>query len=161
MAGNTIWRGRFLRHAPLIFWIGLIFYLSTDNGSSIQTSRIIGPLFHFLFQNGSEESLQLVHAFIRKSAHFCVYGVLALLAIRSFRPSTTLIGRICPFAAVLTVALIASIDEYNQSFSPLRTGTPYDVLLDISGGVTATILYYLIFYRRSKNRPSSAPGLAD
>ena len=45
-----------------------------------QTSRFIRPLIEFFFPGASPETILLIHAFIRKSAHFIEYGLLGLLA---------------------------------------------------------------------------------
>ncbi|MEP6903956.1 MAG: VanZ family protein, partial [Actinomycetota bacterium] len=47
--------------------------------------------------------------------------------------------------AFLTVFSIASIDEYNQSFNVLRTGSFYDTLIDASGGLTMILV--LVLYK--------------
>ncbi|MCV4684676.1 hypothetical protein OFB94_33890, partial [Escherichia coli] len=36
--------GKITRYAALFIWIALILFLSTGNGSSEETSRIIGPI---------------------------------------------------------------------------------------------------------------------
>jgi VanZ family protein len=46
-------------------------------------------------------------------------------------------------AAFLLVALVALLDEYNQSFNAARTGTIWDSLIDISGGATALVVFTL------------------
>ena len=71
-------------YAPLFLWIGVIFLLSSGSGSSAATSRIIRPLLEFLFPTASEESLQLMHFYIRKCAHFTEYAVLGYWALRAF-----------------------------------------------------------------------------
>ena len=45
--------------------------------------------------------------------------------------------------ALLGTALVASCDEWHQSFLPNRTGTPWDVLLDCSGALTLQVLVYV------------------
>ena len=125
-------RERVIRYAPLLIWIGVIFFLSSGQGSMNETSLIIGPLLHYLFPNAPETTIALYHGYIRKLAHFMVYFVLGVFAVRSFA------GR-GPWPrvliAMLIVAAIASIDETNQSFESTRTGSPWDVLLDCFGGV--------------------------
>jgi len=45
--------------------------------------------------------------------------------------------------ALLGTALIASCDEFHQTFLPNRTGTPWDVLLDCSGALVLELIVYL------------------
>lgn len=47
-------------------------------------------------------------------------------------------------AALVATLLIASLDEFNQSMNPERTGSPADVLLDLSGGVVFLLFRRLI-----------------
>jgi VanZ family protein len=140
------WRERALRYAPLILWIGVIFLLSSGNASMSKTSLVIRPLLEFLFPGAPEETLIAYHAFIRKCAHFTEYGILAFWALRAFKSSSVQILQKYQFVwALLAVALVAVIDETNQSFNPARTGSPWDVLLDVSGGLA--MLLFIVFYR--------------
>ena len=77
-------RGRISRYAPLILWIGIVLFASTGNASMAQTSRFIRPLLEFLFPNTPAETLQIYHAYIRKSAHFIEYAILAFWTARAF-----------------------------------------------------------------------------
>ena len=132
-------------YAPLVIWIGVILFLGSGQGSMTRTSLIIRPLLEFLFPAADELTLQLYHGFIRKFAHFAEYGVLGLLACRAFRKHT---GSYILMAVGL-VLLVASLDEFNQSFNPLRTGSPWDVAIDVGGGVVAILFFYLGMKRRA------------
>jgi VanZ family protein len=46
--------------------------------------------------------------------------------------------------ALLGTALLASADEYHQSFLPNRTGSPGDVLLDCSGAIVLLLATYVL-----------------
>ncbi|MEP7214070.1 MAG: VanZ family protein [Acidobacteriota bacterium] len=142
-------RERVIRYAPLLIWIGIIFFLSSNNGSMSETSLFIGPLLHFLFPNAPEATIQAYHGFIRKCAHFGVYFVLAVLAVRALRPMSPM----WKFAvAIVMVAAIASLDEFNQSFEASRTSSAWDVALDCVGGV-AGIAAATFIYRRFAKEP--------
>ena len=143
---NLNWRGRIIRYAPLFLWIGVILFLSSSNGSMSRTSLFVRPLLEWLFPLATEETLQIYHGYVRKFAHFAEYAMLGFFASRAFRVSSVHILRKYWFVfALLIVALVASIDEYNQSFNVLRTGSIYDVLLDVSGGLT--MILFLIIYK--------------
>jgi len=145
------WRNRLWRYVPLVGWIGFIFFASTGAMSASNTSRIIGPLFKWLFPRISETQLLFVHFSVRKSAHFAEYAVLALLAARAFIPSRQGGERRGWFIAALAlVAVVALLDEYHQSFLAARTGTIWDSLIDISGGATALAVFYLWRARRPR-----------
>lgn len=154
---SSAWRSRLWRYAPLVGWIGFIFFASTGAMSASNTSRIIGPLFRWLFPAITEAQLLLVHFTVRKSAHFTEYAILALLAARAFIPSTRQVLRRRWFIAALAlVALVALLDEYNQSFNAARTGTIWDSLIDISGGATALVA--LCLWRARRIHKSQVPS---
>ena len=132
------------QYAPVIFWIGVIFFLSSDHGSMPETSRFIRPLLQFLFPAAPEETLQIYHSYVRKAAHFTEYAVLAFLALRSLAMTFFEISNLKYLLALATVVLIASIDELNQSFEISRTGSVRDVLLDISGGLVMIAVLWLV-----------------
>ena len=131
----------FSRYAPLVIWLLFISYASSDSFNAGNTSRIIGPLVLWLFPNTSPETLLSIHVIVRKAAHFTEYAILAFLAARAFRssPRPALANRWFLASLVLVVAY-ALLDEYHQSFVPSRTGSIYDSLIDISGGLAALLL---------------------
>jgi VanZ family protein len=120
-----------------LFWIALIFLMSTDMGSSEHTSRIIRPILEFLFPSSPPETLDLYQWYIRKLAHFTEYGILGLLATRLFRGSWWILW------PVLLVTFVAAMDEWHQSFVGSRTSSPVDVMLDASGGLAAVLAVWL------------------
>ncbi len=136
--------GRIFRYAPLIVWIGVVLFASTGAASMSETSRFIRPLLHFLFPNTPEEILTVYHGCIRKLAHLTEYAVLAFLAARAFSKSSKNPLRNYWFVfAFFVVLVVACADESNQSFNPSRTGSPYDVLLDCTGGAWMILIFYL------------------
>ncbi|MDQ3043284.1 MAG: VanZ family protein [Acidobacteriota bacterium] len=147
------WRGRIFRYAPLVLWIGLILFFSTEQASMSNTSRFIRPILEFLFPNAPEEVLIVYHGYIRKLAHFTVYAILAFWTARAFVNSSRKFLRqfwfVCAFVVVL---LVASIDETNQSFLASRTGSIYDVLLDVGGGLAMIAVFYLTVKHRKRGK---------
>ncbi|MFZ1156301.1 MAG: VanZ family protein [Candidatus Sulfotelmatobacter sp.] len=151
------------RHNVLKAWIAAILWLiviaieSSSLGSSNNTSRILYPLLHFLF--GLDPfRFEHVHFFIRKGGHVFGYGLLSLLLFRAWRETLRLPGSAnwtlrWANLAVLGTMLVASLDEYHQSFNPERTGTVRDVILDTCAGITVQILLFL-WFRLRKSRES-------
>ena len=129
---------RLWRYGPLFAWAAFVLFASSANFSASNTSRIIRPLLVWLFPDIAEASIQQVHFFVRKSAHFTEYALLALLAARAFRTSSlSVVRRYWWLASFALVAAVALTDEYHQSMLPSRTGTIYDSLLDMTGGAVA------------------------
>jgi len=148
MSIDTLNRRKWLTvYAPLLIWIVVILGLGSSIGAMNETSRFIRPLLEFLFPSADPSTLTLYHGLIRKAAHVVEYATLGILSVRAFYGSkyNFLVG-------LIFVALIATTDEVNQSFNPSRTSTPWDVLLDISGGVVGIGSYLLLSRLRLRKR---------
>jgi VanZ family protein len=118
---------------------------STVFFGSDHTSGPLRWIWEHLLGKVSDESWQLFHHFIRKTGHFIGYGTMGLLWLRAWW--MTLPRRGFQFDATLALlgtALVASADEFHQSFLPNRTGVPSDVLLDCSGAILLLLLAYVI-----------------
>jgi VanZ family protein len=141
------------RHHVLKAWIALILWLiviaveSTTYLSSQNTSRFLFPLLHFIF-GIDYASFEPYHVFIRKSGHIFGYGLLSILLFRAWREtlpsqSGTKWTMHWTTIAVLGTALVASLDEWHQSYLPTRTGTVRDIFLDTAAGVAAQLALFL------------------
>jgi len=132
---------------PVALWMGLIFVMSTDVGSSTQTSRIIEPLILWINPNASREQFELVHFLVRKLAHLSEYAVLALLILRAIRRSRYSASPLWSWRsaglALLIAAAYAATDEWHQSFIPGRTAAVTDVLIDSSGALIGLTVGFL------------------
>ena len=115
-----------------------------------ETSLFIVPVLKYLFPSASEATIVLYHGYIRKCAHFTEYAILAFFAWRAFTyfESSVLKKLLAP---IVFVALIACLDELNQSFSPSRTSSGRDVLLDISGGMCMTFFLFFLTNKRARS----------
>jgi VanZ family protein len=142
---------RLWRYGPLLLWMLFIFFASTAQLSASNTSRIIRPLLTWLLPGLSEENLAFAHFIVRKLAHLTEYAILGALAARAFLASShqRLRQRWLPIAAML-VAAYALSDEFHQRFVPARTGSIYDVFIDMVGGWMALAL--LAVWRKVKKR---------
>ena len=98
-----------LRWLPAVAWMALIFWFSSQ-------SHLPRP------------SSDLLNLILRKTAHFTVFGVLALFYLWGLGT-----WRLRRLAFVLTV-LYALGDEYHQSWTPLRQPAWTDVVIDAAGG---------------------------
>lgn len=88
---------------------------------------------------------------LRKTGHFIGYATLSILLFRSWRGTfPRLSTRWCLQWATLAfvcTALVASLDEFHQSFLPSRTGTFRDVVLDSTAALVAQIVIFVILRR--------------
>jgi len=146
------------RHHVLKAWIALVLWLiviaieSTSFLSSQHTSRFLYPVLHFLF-GIDYASFEPYHYFIRKTGHVLGYGLLSILLFRAWRetlPSASGLRWTFRWAniAVLGTCLVASLDEWHQSYLPARTGTVHDVILDTCAGIAAQIAIFLVPSKR-------------
>lgn len=143
-----------------LLWIALIAIESTDAFSSEHTSRYLYPLLHFLMGLDFAR-FEVVHHYIRKSGHFVGYFALSFFLFRAWRATLRL-----PWAprwalrwamiAFFMSALVASLDEWHQTFIPSRTGAISDVMLDSCAALTAQVLIFL--YLTWKPRRVSSVG---
>lgn len=134
---------RFWRYGPLVAWMAVIFFASTDVFSASHSGQLIGPLLQWLFPNISEGQISTIHSLIRKAGHLTEYAILGLLAARAFYDSAHAGLRRRWFEVALSlVVLYAFSDEFHQSFTPLRTASVYDSLIDITGGLAALLFYF-------------------
>lgn len=144
----------------MVLWVSVILLLGSNPGSMSETSRFIRPLLHFLFPNSPEATIDLIHGYIRKSAHLFEYAVLAALTARALAESSAAVLKKYSYAlALLLVLIVASIDEFHQSYEPSRTSSPYDVLIDVTGGAIAIAIVYVtstVFRRRRMRKAIAA-----
>ncbi len=119
--------------APAIIWMAGLFMLSTSFFSASNTSKVIEPLLQWFFPTASVATITLLHALIRKAAHFTNYAILFWLLIRG-----PLRGR--PYVALGCCVLYAMLDEGHQIFVPGRGASLYDVALDSSGALFSRFL---------------------
>lgn len=126
-----------------MLWLAMIAFLSTDTFSAEHTGSILEKIVRAIYGNLSPEHFHILHVFVRKSAHFSVYGLLSLLAFFSWRATLPRPVRwtfIWSILALLVTLLAGSYDEIHQVFVPSRGPSPYDVMLDVMGGLFVQIL---------------------
>jgi VanZ family protein len=129
---------------PVFLWMGLIFYLSHQDGNtSTMQSGVVLDFFKSLGMNIPVDALPKYAGFIRKAAHFTEYAILYFLLSRI---------PLKPFTCFSVLLLFSLSDEWHQSFIPGRSGQLSDVAIDLMGGLFVMVLlrYYKIFRRKHK-----------
>jgi VanZ family protein len=110
------------------------------------TSHPLRWLFESIFGRVSNDSWDIVHHVVRKTGHFFGYGFIGLAWLRAWwmtLPHSRFLHD--ALLAVLGTALVASCDEWHQTFLPNRTGSAWDVLLDCCGAITLQFVVYMYF----------------
>jgi VanZ family protein len=149
----------FLKYwVPLVIWLGVIFFGSTDLMSAEHTSQIIAPFLRWLRPDISPETIAQVQFLVRKAAHLAEYAILAMLLWRAIIRGTNAERKRAVFVSIWLVAtLVAALDEYHQSFVPSRGAAWGDVLID-SGGAIFGLLVGSSWPRRARKK-GSTPSL--
>lgn len=127
---------------PAILVAILISIFSTRYFTDEQTGRVILPVLHWLFPWATHRMLHLMHVGIRKMAHVAEFAVFSATVFRGVRAGRT--GWQVSWALVTLViaAGYAGLDEWHQSFVPLRHATPRDVAIDTFGALLAQVLVW-------------------
>jgi VanZ family protein len=152
-------KSKLLAWLPTLVWLAMIAFFSTDTFSAEHTGSILEKIIRAVYGNLSPEHFLLLHMFIRKTAHFTVYGLLSLFAFYSWR--VTLPRRAhwtftwCLLALLVTL-IAGSSDEIHQMFVPSRTASPYDVMLDMMGAMFVQTL--IASFSKVQSRPARGPA---
>jgi VanZ family protein len=132
---------------PVVLWMTLMFFGSTDLMSAEHTSRFLTPFLRWLDRDISPAAIAQAHLLLRKAAHVIEYAILSGLLFRALRG---LIGGFWWRAAValLPTLIFAAADEYHQSFVPSRTASLGDVFVDYSGAIAGIVICRVIHLAR-------------
>jgi VanZ family protein len=133
---------------PALCWAAVIFSLSTDSFSAEHTGRILRPILFWLMPHMSEQSFVIIHAFVRKAAHFTEYFIFCLLLYRGIRRGQRGWRWSWALTAVFIAAAYSALDEIHQAFVASRTASPYDSLLDSIGATFAIVALFIWFRHR-------------
>jgi len=128
---------------PAIAWACLISSLSTDTFSGEHTSVFIIPVLRWMFPHASAETLEWMHAVIRKMAHLTEYFILSIFLLHGLRGKDSEWKLRLAIWAVVIAGGYAALDEFHQSFVPSRGPSVWDVLLDTTGAAVAQIILWL------------------
>lgn len=147
---------------PVFIWMVVIFSASADTQSSYHSSRIIEPLLRWLFPHIQPNQIWPVVLIARKCAHLAEYAIFAVLIWRGVRslsvPNTGWSWRVAR-NAWFCVVVYAMTDEWHQRFVPTRQSSPWDVVIDSTGGAVGLLLLYA-FGRWRKWWPVRPPAPA-
>jgi len=170
---NTTVRNAWLLSA---LWV-LLIAGESEGGSVANTSHILWPVLHFLFPAMTAARFDFVHIVVRKTGHLFGYAMLSFLLYRSWWATFAARAGVqflswremrrawswgAALQALLGTVVVAGLDEWHQSFSPLRGAHLADVFLDELGGLFAQSLILTIsampaMWRRRRMNLTSEP----
>jgi hypothetical protein len=155
---DSTWR-RFRPQTPLqwvnVWWpslinIGIVSTESTDKFSAEHTRHLFFHWFSAHIMAVTWETWGFINWELRKAGHFCGYGVFCLIfytcwtrtLLAHVGESFATLRRRRALGAVACTFLLASADEFHQTFIPSRTGAFHDVVLDTVGGIFLLTLWF-------------------
>ena len=137
--------------ASVLAWASLVWWLGGDDFGHESTSRILVPLIRWLWPEATYADIRWIASTLRNLAHPVEYAILALLSLRAARLSGISLPLRMAAVAVSVAATVALLDELRQARLASRVGSPYDVMLDLSGaGIAVAVLLWL---RRKRDAP--------
>jgi len=152
---------RFTYWIPAILVAILISFFSTRYFGAEETGGIFIPFLHWLFPWATRHTLHLMHFGIRKLAHVSEFGLFSILVFRGVRAGRTGWRLNWALATLVIAFAYAALDEWHQSFVPLRGARVRDVAIDASGALLAQVLVWLYAMRKWRSpAPPAAPANA-
>jgi VanZ family protein len=135
---------------------------STPYFGADRTSAPLQRLVEAIFGYDVCVHWDMIHHLIRKTGHFMGYGIFSLVCFRGFW--ITLQGAAFQLQrqlqahglAILATFLMASADEFHQSFLPNRSGLFSDVLLDWCGAMALCLILFLAMQAVESRRKAQA-----
>lgn len=141
---------------PTLLWLCVLTAFSSDTFSAENTGSILMKVVHALFGSISSELFQHLHFLIRKSAHFCSYGLLSAFAFFSWRATFPAPARWTlrwSLLGLLTAVIAGGMDEFHQIFVPSRTASLRDVFIDTTGAICFQLAIALwLHWRNARSR---------
>ena len=139
--------------APVVLWLGLIFFMSTPAGDAGKSLGLLYKLIALL-EPGHVRHLHAddwdpANYLVRKLAHLLEYAVLALLTFRALQFGSAALKRFSLWGAWAFCVLYACSDEWHQAFVPGRTSALRDAGFDAFGAALALFATRFLFLHRS------------
>ena len=140
-----------IRWIALLFWMGLIFYMSNQPGDvSSKQSGLVLKLFQFIGIDLNNELSELATFIVRKTAHFTEYFILYFLSINVMKCYLNIKNAI--FYSFIFSFFYACTDEIHQYFIPGRAMAFRDVLIDSAGALLAMIIVKIKINKKKENK---------
>ncbi len=148
--------------AVLIACMASIFFFSSQNaessgnlskGVTYYISRLFVPDFLDMSEEEQLNTIKNLHHYVRKAAHFSIYFILGASAFLNSNEYITKKGIAAAVSLLFCLAYAAS-DEYHQTFTSGRCGSPTDVCIDFSGALTGTLITvcFILLFRKLKEK---------
>jgi VanZ family protein len=136
---------------PVTLWLLVIAVESTDLMSARNTGSVLYVALTAIVGPVDPDRFAIFHFVLRKAGHFTGYGILSFLFFRALRATvTSSLARLWPLSVLFT-GIVASLDEWHQTFLPSRTGALHDVVLDTFAAVCVQTVILAAVRRKKKS----------
>lgn len=151
---------------PAVIAVALIATESTPVFSADATDKGLRPLVEHWTGHIDNNVWWWMHHLFRKGGHFAGFGLVCLafmrawlltlgvrpgLGLRAWRLRSCLLGIAC-------TTVVASLDEWHQTFLPSRTGAFTDVVIDAAGATLMCILVWAVLWREQTLHTADLSG---
>ncbi len=141
------WRLALRTWVPAVAWTALTLGTSADIFSGKHTGALVIWFFRTFFPSVPYAMYDVVHTFLRKTAHFLNYGLLSWFWFRAARfwelRARSLAWKLSwALWGIGMTALTAIAEETLETFIPARDGSVSDVLLDTAGAIFIQLLVF-------------------
>ena len=144
---------------PVLLTAG-IFFMAGDMGSFSKWSIFL-QIFSYLLPSYSPQKIHTMYMGLRKAGHFVAYAALYYAYARAWRWQA---GLTCFKSISLALAIclaVSSADEGWQFLHTSRTGSLWDVALDMSGALTAAIISFPLLRQQGREKVKTEKGLTS
>ena len=144
----------------VVLWMALIFSFSMETAA--ESSESSGGFIRSLLETFEDDFLSLSHDdqhakieslsyIVRKSAHFCIFGMLGILVTSAVSTHGLPSKKTALFSLIICV-LYAVSDEIHQYFVPGRACMLRDMLIDTCGAACGVAAVSFLIYMVRKHR---------
>lgn len=133
----------------LIIWVIVIFLLSNDN--AVQSNDKSNGIAYFIASKINIMDTDTLKFVIRKIAHITEYFILGILLLNVLKDYYNINIKLV-IITILFCFSYAISDEVHQLFIQNRSGKFSDVLIDTSGSILGTCIYYLLLRRKNVSK---------
>lgn len=135
---------KIISYLLLLFWMGVIFYLSNQTGSvsGTESGHILYNILSFLHISNIDSVIEIIHNPIRECMHAFEYFVLGILVMNVL--SNNNIKNNIIIISVSLCFIYATTDEIHQVFVPNRTFEYLDIFLDLVGSLLGSYLFKIV-----------------
>jgi VanZ family protein len=155
-SANKQWSAILRTWLPVLVFASIFAVESTAAFGADRTSAPLHSIFHSILGTSVDQDWSYTHHIIRKTGHFTGYGMFSLVCFRGFwitlrdRSSYQALGQgvgrqlLSHILSIAATFLVASADEFHQSFLPNRTGVFSDIILDTTGAFALQLVLFTI-----------------